>query len=147
LIKQDIFVHKHLRVINWKAKKKYYIVEIDPKSNRKSQKEAKSTALTHKYMTPLTHKYMTAHFPALVLSICRECARSEQVLGRALQGRRQNAIIATKYGFTEAPFTPQYSTVQIDEAITRSLTKLQASYVDLLQVILYNMIQEFTQHH
>jgi aryl-alcohol dehydrogenase-like predicted oxidoreductase len=43
--------------------------------------------------------------------------------------------------------TLPYSTVQIDEAVTRSLTKLQTSYVDLLQVMLYNLIQEFTQHH
>jgi aryl-alcohol dehydrogenase-like predicted oxidoreductase len=40
-----------------------------------------------------------------------------------------------------------YRTVQIDETVTRSLTKLQTSYVDLLQVMLYNLIQEFTQHH
>jgi len=49
-----------------------------------------------------------------------------------------------KFGFREGPFTPPYSTVQIDEAIKRSLTKLQTSYVDLLHVIVYYMIQEFT---
>ena len=74
-------------------------------------------------------------------------AATEQVLGRALQGRRQNAVIATKFGFREGPFTPPYSTIQIDEAVTRSLTKLQTSYVDLLQVILYNLIRESTQQH
>ena len=73
-------------------------------------------------------------------------AGSEQVLGRALQGRRQNVVIATKFGFREGPFTPPYSNVQIDEAVTRNLTKLQTSYVDLLQVMLHNLIQEFTQH-
>ncbi|CAG2213812.1 yajO [Mytilus edulis] len=60
-------------------------------------------------------------------------AGSEQVLGRALQGRRQEAIIATKFGFREGPNTPPYNAVQIDEAITKALTKLQTSYVDLLQ--------------
>jgi hypothetical protein len=34
----------------------------------------------------------------------------------------------------------------VDEAVTRNLTKLQTSYVNLLQVMLYNLIQEFTQH-
>ncbi|XP_076094143.1 1-deoxyxylulose-5-phosphate synthase YajO-like isoform X1 [Mytilus galloprovincialis] len=61
-------------------------------------------------------------------------AGSEQVLGRALQGRRQEAIIATKFGFREGPNTPPYTAVQIDEAITKALTKLQTSYVDLLQI-------------
>ena len=71
-------------------------------------------------------------------------AGSEQVLGLALQGRRQNVVIATKFGFKEGPFTPR--TVKTDEAVTRSLTKLQTAYIDLLHIMLYNLIQEFTQH-
>lgn len=51
-----------------------------------------------------------------------------------LEGRRQDAVIATKFGFREGPNTPPYSPQQIDEAVTRSLNKLKTNYVDLLQV-------------
>ncbi|XP_005097453.1 1-deoxyxylulose-5-phosphate synthase YajO [Aplysia californica] len=61
-------------------------------------------------------------------------AGSEAVLGKALLGRRQDAVVATKFGFREGPQTPPYSAQQIDEAITRSLQKLQTSYVDVLQI-------------
>ncbi|XP_052259109.1 1-deoxyxylulose-5-phosphate synthase YajO-like isoform X2 [Dreissena polymorpha] len=60
-------------------------------------------------------------------------AGSEEVLGRCLLGRRQDAIIATKFGFRDGIGTPAYSAVQIDEAITKSLRKLQTDYIDLLQ--------------
>ncbi|XP_052797122.1 1-deoxyxylulose-5-phosphate synthase YajO-like isoform X2 [Mya arenaria] len=60
-------------------------------------------------------------------------AGSEQVLGKCLQGRRQEAVIASKFGFREGPNTPPYTAVQIDEAVTRSLEKLQTTYIDLLQ--------------
>jgi len=59
---------------------------------------------------------------------------SEEVLGKCLQGRRQNAVVASKFGFREGPQTPPYSVQEIDEAITRSLTKLQTSYLDVLQI-------------
>ncbi|XP_011453472.3 1-deoxyxylulose-5-phosphate synthase YajO [Magallana gigas] len=61
-------------------------------------------------------------------------AGSEEVLGMCLEGRRQDAVIATKFGFREGPNTPPYSPQQIDEAVTRSLNKLKTNYVDLLQV-------------
>ncbi|KAH3715127.1 hypothetical protein DPMN_057833 [Dreissena polymorpha] len=60
-------------------------------------------------------------------------AGSEEILGRCLLGRRQDAIIATKFGFRDGIGTPAYSAVQIDEAITKSLRKLQTDYIDLLQ--------------
>ncbi|XP_045167959.2 1-deoxyxylulose-5-phosphate synthase YajO-like [Mercenaria mercenaria] len=60
-------------------------------------------------------------------------AGSEEVLGKCLQGRRQDAVIASKFGFREGPFTPAYSAVQIDESITKGLRKLQTNYIDLLQ--------------
>ncbi|KAL5006744.1 hypothetical protein ScPMuIL_015550 [Solemya velum] len=64
-----------------------------------------------------------------------ECyAGSEVTLGKCLQGRRQDAIIASKFGFREGITTPPYSPEQIDEAITASLEKLQTTYVDLMQV-------------
>ncbi|XP_064614986.1 1-deoxyxylulose-5-phosphate synthase YajO-like [Liolophura sinensis] len=59
---------------------------------------------------------------------------SEEVLGRSLRGRRQDAIIATKYGFREGPSTQPYTAVQVEEAIERSLKKLEMSYIDLLQI-------------
>lgn len=62
-------------------------------------------------------------------------AGSESVLGRALLGRRQDAVIATKFGFREGPSTPAYSPQEIDEAVTRSLQKLQTTYIDILQVV------------
>lgn len=55
-------------------------------------------------------------------------------MGAALEGRRQDAVIATKFGFREGPITPPYTAQQIDEAVTTSLNKLKTSYVDLLQV-------------
>ncbi|KAL5006745.1 hypothetical protein ScPMuIL_015551 [Solemya velum] len=59
---------------------------------------------------------------------------SEVILGKCLQGRRQDAIIASKFGFREGINTPPYSPEQIDEAITACLEKLQTTYVDLMQV-------------
>lgn len=59
---------------------------------------------------------------------------SESVLGRALLGQRQNAVVATKYGFREGPATPPYSAQEIEEAVTRSLRNLQTSYIDILQI-------------
>ncbi|WAQ94670.1 YAJO-like protein [Mya arenaria] len=68
-------------------------------------------------------------------------AGSEQVLGKCLQGRRQEAVIASKFGFREGPNTPPYTAVQIDEAVTRSLEKLQTTYIDLLQAHFPSFIQ------
>ncbi|KAL4222399.1 hypothetical protein ACF0H5_018438 [Mactra antiquata] len=68
-------------------------------------------------------------------------AGSEEVLGKCLQGRRQDAVIASKFGFREGPHTPPYTAQQIDEAVTRSLTKLQTTYIDLLQAHFPSFIQ------
>ncbi|CAG5119759.1 unnamed protein product, partial [Candidula unifasciata] len=59
---------------------------------------------------------------------------SESVLGRALLGRRQDAVIATKYGFREGPTTPPYSAQDIEQAVAKSLRNLQTDYVDILQI-------------
>jgi aryl-alcohol dehydrogenase-like predicted oxidoreductase len=56
------------------------------------------------------------------------------VLGKCLQGRRQDAVIASKFGFREGPSTPAYTAQQIDESITKGLRKMQTNYIDLLQV-------------
>ena len=59
---------------------------------------------------------------------------SEEVLGKCLQGRRKDAIVASKFGFREGVNTPPYTAQQIDEAITKSLNKLQTDYLDIMQV-------------
>lgn len=59
---------------------------------------------------------------------------SERVLGKCLEGRRQDVVVASKFGFREGPQTPPYSAQQIDEAITRSLTNLQTNYLDIMQI-------------
>ena len=59
---------------------------------------------------------------------------SEEVLGKCLQGRRKDAIVASKFGFRDGVNTPPYTAQQIDEAITKSLNKLQTDYLDIMQV-------------
>jgi len=65
---------------------------------------------------------------------------SEEVLGRALKGRRHEAVIATKFGFTydeasrnvytKIDVSPEY----IREACERSLRRLGTDYIDLYQI-------------
>ncbi len=57
--------------------------------------------------------------------------RSERVLGQALAGRRDQAVIATKFGFTPAGVRtdPDY----IREACEASLKRLNTDYIDLYQ--------------
>lgn len=52
---------------------------------------------------------------------------SEEVLGKALQGRRHEAIIATKISSATA------SSLGIEAACEQSLKRLQTDYIDLLQ--------------
>ena len=63
---------------------------------------------------------------------------SEKVLGKFLEGRRKDVVVATKMGHgAKKHFAPQ----DIDEAITQSLTRLKTDYIDLYQVrygVLYN---------
>jgi len=72
-------------------------------------------------------------------------AGSEVVLGHALQGRRKDAVVATKYGFREGPQTPPYSAQEVDEAITRSLTKMQTDYIDILQIHFPSFVKDYTE--
>ncbi|GAA0356201.1 aldo/keto reductase [Bacillus horti] len=66
--------------------------------------------------------------------------RSEEVIGRALKGRRHEAIIATKFGFTFDPQTQNVfskvdvSPAYIRSACTASLRRLDTDYIDLYQV-------------
>ncbi|XP_059175411.1 1-deoxyxylulose-5-phosphate synthase YajO-like [Physella acuta] len=61
-------------------------------------------------------------------------SNSEKVLGRALLGRRQDAVISTKYGFRQGADTPPYSAQEIDDAITKALQNLQTTYIDIIQM-------------
>lgn len=65
--------------------------------------------------------------------------RSEQLMGRALVGRRDQVVIATKFGHTEftnpdLPGVPPASRRYIRAAIEGSLRRLGTDYVDLYQL-------------
>ncbi|WOS62143.1 aldo/keto reductase [Sinorhizobium fredii] len=64
---------------------------------------------------------------------------SEEVIGRALSGRRGDAIIATKFGYTydraaRALVSTDVSPAYIREALAASLQRLGTDYVDLYQI-------------
>nr|WP_240231504.1 aldo/keto reductase [Devosia sp. JXJ CY 41] len=64
---------------------------------------------------------------------------SETVLGQALAGRRAEAVIATKFGFTydekaKTLLAPDVSPAYIDWACAQSLRRLRTDYIDLYQI-------------
>ena len=61
---------------------------------------------------------------------------SEQFLGKALEGRRQNVVVATKFAgpMGEGPMTRGTSRKHIMDAVDASLTRLGTDYIDLYQV-------------
>lgn len=62
---------------------------------------------------------------------------SEEVVGRALKGRRDKAIIATKVGLewdAQANMHRNASAARIQKEITDSLRRLQTDYVDIYQI-------------
>jgi aryl-alcohol dehydrogenase-like predicted oxidoreductase len=62
--------------------------------------------------------------------------RSEEYLGRALKGRRQDVIVATKFGNRsgQRPNDRGASRAHIIEACEASLRRLQTDYIDVYQV-------------
>ncbi len=62
--------------------------------------------------------------------------RSEEFLGKALEGRRQQAVIATKFAgpMGEGPMTRGTSRRHIMDAVDASLRRLGTDYIDLYQV-------------
>ncbi len=62
--------------------------------------------------------------------------RSEEVIGKALKGQRQQAVVATKFYFptSEAPNDRGASRKHIMDAVEASLRRLQTDYIDLYQV-------------
>lgn len=64
---------------------------------------------------------------------------SEEILGSALKGRRSEAVIATKFGFTydeknRALLATDVSPAYIDWASAQSLRRLGTDYIDLYQI-------------
>jgi len=59
---------------------------------------------------------------------------SETILGRALKGRRDQAVIATKGGMQPGRGSLDFSASSLDQALTGSLQRLGTDYVDLYQL-------------
>jgi aryl-alcohol dehydrogenase-like predicted oxidoreductase len=58
---------------------------------------------------------------------------SERFLGRALAGRREEVVIATKFGWERETDPPGGSAANVRRAIEGSLERLRTDYVDLYQ--------------
>jgi aryl-alcohol dehydrogenase-like predicted oxidoreductase len=62
--------------------------------------------------------------------------QSEAFLGRALRGRRDDVVIATKFGWDQGgddDQTPRGSRAYVRRAVDASLTRLETDYIDLYQ--------------
>src|SRR4051812_44308102 len=61
--------------------------------------------------------------------------QSEQIVGRALRGRRQRALVATKAGFPtgEHPEARGLGRAHLEQALEASLRRLGTDYIDLFQ--------------
>ena len=60
--------------------------------------------------------------------------RSEEYLGRALRGRRQSVIVATKFGYKTAPPHQRGQPDNVRRAADASLRRLGTDYIDLFQL-------------
>jgi len=60
--------------------------------------------------------------------------RSEEYLGRALRGRRQSVIVATKFGYKTAPSHRRGHPDNVRRAADASLQRLGTDYIDLFQL-------------
>lgn len=59
---------------------------------------------------------------------------SEELIGRAVRGRRSRAVIATKAGYEAWDQAPDFSAPAIVASAERSLARLGTDYLDLLQL-------------
>lgn len=57
--------------------------------------------------------------------------RSEELLGEALEGRREGVVLCTKFG-SRADGTESFSAADIEPALEESLTRLRTDHVDVL---------------
>ena len=60
--------------------------------------------------------------------------RSEEYVGRALRGRRQSAVIATKFGYKTAPANHRGQPANVRRAAEASLQRLGTDVIDLFQL-------------
>ncbi len=60
--------------------------------------------------------------------------KSEEFLGRILQGRRDRVVIATKFGMEVAPDKKGAAPAYVRRAVRDSLTRLQTDHIDLYQL-------------
>jgi aryl-alcohol dehydrogenase-like predicted oxidoreductase len=56
--------------------------------------------------------------------------RSEELVGRALEGRRDRAVLVTKFGHTAAGET-DFSAARVEPALAESLARLRTDHVDV----------------
>ena len=59
---------------------------------------------------------------------------SEQILGKALEGKRENAVIATKVRFNDGELSPE----AIERECNESLKRLDTNYIDLYIIHRYD---------
>ncbi|MEM8907723.1 MAG: aldo/keto reductase, partial [Bacteroidota bacterium] len=73
--------------------------------------------------------------------------RSEEIVGKALEGRRQEVIIATKVRFPtgQGPNQQGLSRHHITEGVHQSLRRLKSDYIDLLYVHCWDPITPLTE--
>jgi aryl-alcohol dehydrogenase-like predicted oxidoreductase len=67
----------------------------------------------------------------------KEQGLSETLMGQALRGRRDEVVIATKYGHSQAPFGypgSHGSRTYVRRAVEASLRRLQTDWIDLYQL-------------
>ncbi|MGW0231875.1 aldo/keto reductase [Actinopolymorpha singaporensis] len=57
--------------------------------------------------------------------------RSEEYIGRALEGRRDQVVLCTKFGFWAPGYQEDHSPDRIEEALELSLTRLRTDYLDV----------------
>ena len=60
--------------------------------------------------------------------------RSEEYLGRALRGRRQSVVVASKFGYKTAPSHRRGHPDNVRRAADASLRRLGTDYIDLFQL-------------
>lgn len=59
---------------------------------------------------------------------------SEELIGRAFEGRRSSVVIATKAGYDSWTRPPDFSPGAVVASTERSLRRLRSDYIDLLQL-------------
>ncbi len=65
------------------------------------------------------------------------CGESERVLGRVFSGRRDQVVIASKFGGVQASpgkWSKDFSPARFDKALENSLRRLKSDYIDLYQL-------------